>query len=51
MPDDINPYLWCSYVDIQAVIGYEIEYAAAYHRSDIFVCVGFPADSYVCESH
>ena len=51
MPEDINPYLWCSYVDSQAVIGYEIEYDAAYHRPDIFVRVGFPGDVYVRETH
>lgn len=51
MPEDINPYLWCSYVDSQSVSGYEIEYAAAYHRPDIFVRVGFPGDVYVRETH
>lgn len=37
MPDDINPYLWCTYLDTVSITGFTIEYEAAYHRPDLFL--------------
>lgn len=36
MPDDLNPYLWCTYVDTVSVSDFEVFYAAAYQHPALF---------------